>query len=156
MYENYKDWVFNDKIILQPQQGFRSDNHEVHRKNLNKTVLSSNGGKRLQTFDRVTRYLHGTNILKVCESEMLKVCKAKAILKILSKECKMRKYVKEKEKCEISLKYVKAKCECEMGKMWKWKMLSKYNWKILMIIQMKIKLDVTQIGHIFQTIHTGY
>ena len=42
MVENYKDCLFNDKIILQLQQGFRSDNHEVYTKNVNKIALSSN------------------------------------------------------------------------------------------------------------------
>ena len=32
MFENYKDCLFNGKIILQLQQGFRSDNHEVYTK----------------------------------------------------------------------------------------------------------------------------
>ena len=27
--------------------------------------------KRLQTFDKITTYLYGTNAFKVCESEML-------------------------------------------------------------------------------------
>ena len=53
----------------------------------------------------------------MCESEILKVCKAKAILKMLSKECESKMYVKKKkEKCEMFLKYAKAKCENEMRK----------------------------------------
>ena len=86
MFENYKDCLFNDKVILQQQQGFRSDNHKVYTKNFNKIALNSNDDKRLQTFDTITKYPHGTNIFKVCESEMLKVCKAKGTLKILSKK----------------------------------------------------------------------
>ena len=88
MVENYKDCLFNDKIILQLQQGFRSDNHEVYTKNVNKIALSSNDDKRLQTFDEITTYPHGTNIFKVCESKMLKVCEVKATLKILRKKKK--------------------------------------------------------------------
>ena len=30
-----------------------------------------NDDKRLQTFDKITAYPHGTNTFKVCESEML-------------------------------------------------------------------------------------
>ena len=37
----------------------------------NKIAISSNDDKRLQTFDRVITYPHGTNAFKVCESEML-------------------------------------------------------------------------------------
>ena len=52
----------------------------------------------------------------VCESEMLKVCEAKAASKMLSKEYKIEMYVKQKEKCKNFLKYVKAKCESKMRK----------------------------------------
>ena len=38
---------------------------------INKIALSSNDDKRLQTFDRITKYPYGTNIFKVCEREML-------------------------------------------------------------------------------------
>ena len=54
----------------------------------------------MQTFDKITTYLYGTNAFKVYESEMLRVFKAKAKLKRLSKECESEIYVKEKEKCE--------------------------------------------------------
>ena len=66
-------------------------------------MLSSNGDKRLQKFDKVT-YPYGTNVFKVCESEMLKICEAKATLKMLSKDCESEMYVKEQEKCEMFLK----------------------------------------------------
>ena len=36
-------------------------------------MLSSNDDKRLQTFDRVTKYPYGTRAVKVCESEMMVV-----------------------------------------------------------------------------------
>ena len=65
--------MFNDKIILKSQQGFKSDNHEVNTEEINKIALSSIDDKRLQTFDGVTTYPHGTNVFKVCESEMLMV-----------------------------------------------------------------------------------
>ena len=65
--------MFNDKIILKSQQGFKSDNHEVNTEEVNKIALSSIDDKRLQTFDGVTTYPHGTNVFKVCESEMLMV-----------------------------------------------------------------------------------
>ena len=71
MVENYTDCLFNDKIILKSQQRFKSDHHVVYREEVNKIALSSNGGKRLQTLDRVTTYPHGTNAFKVCESEMM-------------------------------------------------------------------------------------
>ena len=71
LFENYTDCLFNDKIMLQPEQRFKSDCHDVCREQINKTVLSSNGDKRLQTLDKITTYPHGTNAFKVCESEMM-------------------------------------------------------------------------------------
>ena len=71
MFENYKDSLFNDKIILKSQQRFKSDHHKVYTEEVNKIALSSNDDKRLQTFDKVTTYPYGTNAFKVCESEML-------------------------------------------------------------------------------------
>ena len=71
MFENYKDCLFNDKIILKSQQRFKSYNHDVYTEEVNKIALSSNDDKRLQTFDKITTYPYGTNTLKICESEML-------------------------------------------------------------------------------------
>ena len=71
MFENYKDSLFNDKIILKSQQRFKSDCHNVYTEEINKIALSSNDDKRLQTFDKITTYPYGTNAFKVCESEML-------------------------------------------------------------------------------------
>ena len=65
MFENHKDCLFNDKIILQSQQGFKSDHHYVYTVKINKIALSSNDDKRLQTFDRVTTYPHGTTEMMI-------------------------------------------------------------------------------------------
>ena len=70
MFENYKDCLFNDKIILKPQQRFKSNHHKVYTEEVNKIMLSSNDDKSLQTCDRITSYPYGTNAFKVCESEM--------------------------------------------------------------------------------------
>ena len=56
MFENYKDSLFNDKIILRSQQRFRSDHHRVYTEEVNKIALSSNDNKRIQTFDKITTY----------------------------------------------------------------------------------------------------
>ena len=71
IFENYKDSLFNDKIILRPQQRFRSDHHRVYNEEVNKIALSSNDDKRIQTFDKVTTFPYGTNVFKECENEML-------------------------------------------------------------------------------------
>ena len=70
---NYKDCLFNDKIILKSQQRFKSDHHKVYTEEINKITLSSNDDNKLQTSDRIKTYPYGTNAFKVCESEMLEV-----------------------------------------------------------------------------------
>ena len=60
MFENYKDSLFNDKIILKLQQRFRSYYHEVCTEGVNKVALSSNDDKRLQTLDQIITYPYGT------------------------------------------------------------------------------------------------
>ena len=71
MFENYKDFLFNNKIILKSQQRFKSNHHNLYTEEVNKIALSSNDNKRLQTFDGVTTYPYGTNAFKVCKSEMM-------------------------------------------------------------------------------------
>ena len=71
MFRNYKDCLLNNKIILQSQQRFKSDHDNVYTEQINKIVLSSNDDNRLQTFDKITTYLYGTNAFKVRKSEML-------------------------------------------------------------------------------------
>ena len=70
-FTDYKNCQSNDKIILKSQQRFKSDCHYVCTEQINKIALSSNDDKRLQTFDKTTTCLYGTNAFKVCENEML-------------------------------------------------------------------------------------
>ena len=74
-FEDYKDSLFNNNTILKSQLRFKSDLHIVYTEEVNKIAISSNNDKRLQTFDKITIYLYGTNAFKVCESEMIAVKK---------------------------------------------------------------------------------
>ena len=71
MLKIYKDYLFNDGIILQSQQRFKSDYHNVFTEQTNKIALSSNNDNRLQTFDKITTYPYGASAFKVWESEMI-------------------------------------------------------------------------------------
>ena len=71
LFNNYLDSPFKNKVLYRSQQRFRRDHHKVYTEEVNKIALSSNGDKRIQTFDRVTTYPYGTNVFKVCENEML-------------------------------------------------------------------------------------
>ena len=55
MFENYKDCLFNDKIMLKQQQVFRSDHHNIYTVEINNIAFSSNDDKRLQTFVKISR-----------------------------------------------------------------------------------------------------
>ena len=63
-FKNYADALFNDEVIIRSQQRFRNDHHRVCTEEVNKIELSGNG-------DKVTTFPYGTNVFKVCESEML-------------------------------------------------------------------------------------
>ena len=80
MFENYTDSLFNDKIILKWQQRFKSNHHKKNTDEVYKIPLSSSDNKRLQTFDKITTYPHGTNAFKVCQGEMLMVMKYKDLV----------------------------------------------------------------------------
>ena len=68
---NYKYCLLNNEIILKSHQRFKSEGHNVYTEEVNKIVLSSNGDKRLQTFDGITSYPYGTLVGKVCKTELL-------------------------------------------------------------------------------------
>ena len=71
LFNNYLDSLFKNKVLLRSQQQFRSDHLKVYTEEVNKIPLSSNEDKRIQTFDKVTTYLYGTNAFMVCRNEML-------------------------------------------------------------------------------------
>ena len=58
-FNDYKDCLLNDEIILKSQQKFKSGAHNVYTEEINKIALSSIDDKRLQTFDRITTYPYG-------------------------------------------------------------------------------------------------
>ena len=68
-FNNYKDCLFKNKIILKSQQKFKTKANNVYTEKINKIPLVSNDDKRLQTFDKITTYPYGTYSFKVCESE---------------------------------------------------------------------------------------
>ena len=84
-FKNHKYCLFKNHIISESQQRFKSEGHIVYTEKINKIVLSSNDDKRLQTFDRITTYLYGTNAFKVCKSEMLSKYKWLILVTILMK-----------------------------------------------------------------------
>ena len=56
-FNDYKNCLFKNEIILKSQQRFKSEAHCVYTEEIDKVALSSNDDKRLQTFDRIKSYL---------------------------------------------------------------------------------------------------
>ena len=73
MFENYTNFLFNCEVTLKSQQRFKSDHYKVYTEEVNKITLSSDDGKRLETFDGIETYPYETNAFKVCESKMMVV-----------------------------------------------------------------------------------
>ena len=61
MFENYKDCLLNNKTVYRSQERIKSYYHDVYTEEVNKTVLSNNDDKRLQTSDKITTYPYGTS-----------------------------------------------------------------------------------------------
>ena len=69
-FHEYKYCLLNIRIILKSHQRFKSDYDNVYTAQINKTALSSNNEKILQTFDKIPTYPYKTNAFKVSEYEM--------------------------------------------------------------------------------------
>ena len=69
-FNDYKDCLLNNKVVLKSQQRFKSERHDVYTEEVNKIALSSNDDKRLQTFDKITTHPCGTSAGRVCKTEL--------------------------------------------------------------------------------------
>ena len=58
-FPDYKDCLLSNEIILKSQQRFKSERHNAYTEEVNKIALSSDGDKRLQTYNGVTTYPYG-------------------------------------------------------------------------------------------------
>ena len=55
-FDNYKNCLLNEEVILKPQQRFMSKKHDVYTENINKVALSNGDGKRIVSSDKITSY----------------------------------------------------------------------------------------------------
>ena len=58
-FNDYKNCLLKDKVILKSQQRFISKKHDVYTKNINKIALSNNDDKRIVSSDKITSYPYG-------------------------------------------------------------------------------------------------
>ena len=68
-FNDYKDCLLNDKVVLKSQQRYKSERQDVYNENVNKIALSNNDNKRLLTFDKITTYPYGykgKNVKEIC------------------------------------------------------------------------------------------
>ena len=58
--ENQKEFIKKiNKSIIKIQQRFKSERHNVFTEEINKTTLSSNDDKRIQSVDSIETYAYG-------------------------------------------------------------------------------------------------
>ena len=58
-FNDYKNCLLNDEVVLKSQQRFKSKRHDVYTENVNKIALSSNDDKRIVSSDKITSYPYG-------------------------------------------------------------------------------------------------
>ena len=70
-FDDYKNCLLKDKILLKTQQRFKSKKHDVYTEDINKIALSNNDDKRIVPSDKL-RAIHTDiktkNALKICKN----------------------------------------------------------------------------------------
>ena len=58
-FNDYKKCLLNGEIILQSQQRFIGNKHDVYTENIDKIALSNNDDKRIVSLNKITSYPYG-------------------------------------------------------------------------------------------------
>ena len=58
-FNDYKNCLLKDEVILKSQQRFIIKKHDVYTENINKIVLKNNDDKRIVSSDKITSYPYG-------------------------------------------------------------------------------------------------
>ena len=58
-FNDYKNCLLKDKVLLKSQQRFISKKHDVYTESINKIALSNNDNKRIVLSDKIMSYLYG-------------------------------------------------------------------------------------------------
>ena len=72
-FNDYKNCLLKDKVLLKSQQRFISKKHVVYTEDINKIALSNNNDKRKVSSDKITSCPYGYKGKKVLI--ILKICK---------------------------------------------------------------------------------
>ena len=71
-FNDYKNCLLKDEVILKSQQRFKSKKHDVYTENINKIALSNNDDKRIVSSDKITSYPYGYKGKK-CINQTIKI-----------------------------------------------------------------------------------
>ena len=55
-FNDYKECLLNDELILKSQQRIISKKHDVYTENINKIALSNNDDKRIVSSNKISSY----------------------------------------------------------------------------------------------------
>ena len=66
------EFIKNNKLILKTQERFKSERHNVFTEKINKTALSSNDDKTMQSIHSIEVDAYGTSKILVSEKEEIK------------------------------------------------------------------------------------
>ena len=58
-FDDYKNFLLKDKVLLKSQQRFISKKHDVYTEDINKIALSNDDDKRIVSSDKITSYPYG-------------------------------------------------------------------------------------------------
>ena len=58
-FNDYKNCLLKDEVLLKSQQRFTSKKHDVYTENINNIALSNNDDKRIISSDKITSYPYG-------------------------------------------------------------------------------------------------
>ena len=70
--EDQKEFIKNNKLMLETQPWFRSENHNAFAEEIDNIALISNDDKRIQSIESIERYACGMNKVLVCKKEQIK------------------------------------------------------------------------------------
>ena len=71
-FNDYKNCLLKDEVLLKSQQGFISKKHDVYTENINKIALSNIDDKRIVSSDKITSYPYGYKGKK-CINQIIKI-----------------------------------------------------------------------------------
>ena len=84
-FNDYKNCLMNNKVLLKSQQRFKTELHDVYTEEVNKIALHSDDDKRLQTYDRTTSSPYVSRVGKVCKTKILSKYKPLILMTIQMK-----------------------------------------------------------------------